>query len=204
MVAAGRGECFMDKAQENELVQFILQYMLDHYFRSKADMARRLGLSCRTVQRAFERLQDDTAKGSSIVLNRVLLYCACQQLSLDCMFEDYIHARPSERVHISDDKDAEVPAYRLLSLSKPTGLTDSGEQAYRYVRSFLQKASTYLCPRCTTWCNPWCHQQWISEPCLMAHMANTMINALRIYHRDTSSVPPELDVQLPSCNFPYG
>ncbi len=177
----------MDKTQENELVEFILQYMLDHYFRNKSDMARRLELSTRTVQRAFERLRDDTAKGSSIVLNRLLLYCAYQQLSMDDLFAAYAGTAISTDIAPAVCAKAQIPAYKLLSLPKPACLTEKGEMAYQYMMSFLQQASAYLCPRCAKWCNPWCHQQWRGQSCLMAHMADVMMNSLQTYHTRPSS-----------------
>lgn len=177
----------MDKTQENELVEFILQYMLDHYFRNKSDMARRLELSTRTVQRAFERLRDDTAKGSSIVLNRLLLYCAYQQLSMDDLFAAYAGAAKDTDIAPAVCTEAQIPAYKLLSLPKPVYLTDKGEMAYQYMMSFLQQASVYLCPRCAKWCNPWCHQQWRGQSCLMSHMADVMMNSLQTYHTQSPS-----------------
>ena len=74
---------------EKELVRFILQYLLDNHFESKSDMARQLDIRHRTMQRVFEQLHNDKAKGSTIVLDRALLFCAKRKISVDQLFREY-------------------------------------------------------------------------------------------------------------------
>lgn len=73
---------------EKELVRFILQYLLDNHFESKSDMARQLDIRHRTMQRVFEQLHNDKAKGSTIVLDRALLFCAKRNISVDQLFRE--------------------------------------------------------------------------------------------------------------------
>ena len=74
---------------EKELVRFILQYLLDNHFESKSDMARQLDFRHRTMQRVVEQLHNDKAKGSTIVLDRALLFCAKRKISVDQLFREY-------------------------------------------------------------------------------------------------------------------
>ena len=164
---------------EKELVHFFLEYLLKNCFESKADMARQLDVNARTLQRALEVLENDKAKGGSIILDKALMFCAQRQFSLDELFQDYYQAQaPQGKMQIDRirQEEKERPAYTQLTLPKPERLTEDGEKAYQYALAFIRKASLYLCPRCNQWCNPWNAGNRITGgSCMLAHMANTLL-----------------------------
>lgn len=179
-----KGGYHMPKDRENELVRFILQYMLEHQFENKSDMARQLSMENRTVQRTFERLNAGTAKGSAIILNRVLLFCAENRLSMDNLFQEFnsLHGTPPVDNVVNEDSDH--PIFIKICLHKPDGLTSQGEQVYRYIGEFLQKASTLLCAQCSHWKSPGHDKMVFSDECLIYQMASTMIASLNENHTD--------------------
>ena len=182
----------MSKDRENELIHYILQYMLENEFASKADMARQLSIETRTVQRAFERLSDGTAKGSSIVLNRVLLFCAEKNLSMDKLFDKFCLLEGKDHVTTAAYEKNGRPAFLHICLPKPYGLTEKGERVYRYIGDFLRQASLYLCPRCNTWQEQkWDETGMGGHACVLTHMAQTMLRALDQYHTEDSDDAPE-------------
>lgn len=175
----------MSKDRENELIHYILQYMLENEFSSKADMARQLSIETRTVQRVFERLSDGTAKGSSIVLNRVLLFCAEKNLSMDKLFDRFCLRHGKENVSTAEYETNGRPAFLHICLPKPYGLTETGEKVYRYIGDFLRQASMYLCPRCAVWQNhEWNGDEMVGHSCVLTHMAQTMLRSLNQYHTE--------------------
>ena len=179
-----KGGCDMPKDRENELVQFILQYMLEHQFENKSDMARQLSMESRTVQRTFERLNAGTAKGSAIILNRVLLFCAERSVSMDNLFQEFnsLHEPPPVDNVVNEDTDH--PIYIKICLHKPAGLTTDGERMYRYIGEFLQKASNFLCSQCSHWRSPEHDSIFFSSECPIYQMACTMITSLNENHTE--------------------
>lgn len=171
---------------EKALIRFFLQYLLSHYFESKADMARQLDVNSRTIQRAFELLDCDQAKGGSIVVDKALWFCAQRQFSLDDMFHSYYSAQNEQGQGLMDtlrEEEAHRPAYTMLTLPKPEGLNDTGEQAYEHALAFTQKASLYLCPRCDHWCDPWNGaNKALKQSCMIAHVAKTLIKDIQSIH----------------------
>ena len=174
----------MPKDRENELVQFILQYMLEHQFENKSDMARQLSMESRTVQRTFERLNAGTAKGSAIILNRVLLFCAERSVSMDNLFQEFNSLHEPLPVDNVVNEDTDHPIYIKICLHKPAGLTTDGERMYRYIGEFLQKASSFLCSQCSHWRSPEHDSIFFSSECPIYQMACTMITSLNENHTE--------------------
>lgn len=171
---------------EKELIRFFLQYLLTHHFESKADMARQLDVNSRTIQRTFEMLDNDHAKGGSIVVDKALWFCAQHQFSLDDLFSSYYQAQNPQGKEIIDmihQEESNRPAYSQLTLAKLLGLTEKGEQAYQNALAFVQKASTYLCPHCASWCEPWnTNSNETTQTCLIGHMASVLLADVQNLH----------------------
>ena len=73
----------MTEEKQKELIRYILQYMLSRYFMTKTRMAKALNVELRTIQKTFSQLEKNSSKGGSIVLEKVLVYCAQNGISVD-------------------------------------------------------------------------------------------------------------------------
>lgn len=49
---------------DRRLTAYVLRYLLEHRFESKAEMARQLGMQQRTIEKVFENL--DVAKAGTV------------------------------------------------------------------------------------------------------------------------------------------
>ncbi len=72
---------------DKQITGHVMRRLLDTHFESKADMARQLGIQPRTIQRAFEHLDD--AKAGTIVLDKAICYCAIHHISLDSILDSF-------------------------------------------------------------------------------------------------------------------
>lgn len=151
---------------ENRIAAYVLQYLLEHRFSSKADMARQFGIHPRTLDRTFENLEE--AKSGAVAFHRAIEYCAKHRISLDAIFEKFAEEfEPQEDMRM-DDKQA----YHRLKVTIPENLSDEGNEVFASMLRFLQKASLKLCPHCETWCNPWDGKRCAEEmDCCIGHMA---------------------------------
>lgn len=52
---------------DRRLTAYVLRYLLEHRFESKAEMARRLGMRQRTIEKVFENL--DVAKAGTVAFD---------------------------------------------------------------------------------------------------------------------------------------
>lgn len=142
---------------EKDLVHFILQYLLDNHFQSKSDMARQLDIRSRTIQRAFEQLHNDKAKGSTIVLDRALLFCAQRRISVDQVFREYHDYLKTNQQHSAEtdcDHDNR-PFVEKLCVPEIGDLSEQEQANYEYFEQYLRDLLPYVCPHCHDWCNPW-------------------------------------------------
>ena len=86
----------MKEEKEKELIHFILQYMLEQHFKTKTNMAKALNVELRTIQKTFSQLERNASKEGSIVLEKILVYCAMNDISIDDLMAAY--KRNSKRV----------------------------------------------------------------------------------------------------------
>ena len=64
--------------------------MLNQRFKTKTNMARELNVEWRTIQKTFSQQERNTSKGGSIVLEKILGYCAQNNISIDEVITMYI------------------------------------------------------------------------------------------------------------------
>ena len=72
----------------------VLNFLLENHFGSKAEMARQLDVSLRTIERLFENL--DNTKAGSIVFDKAIWYCAKSRIPLDGILERYMNETEGE------------------------------------------------------------------------------------------------------------
>ena len=163
---------------EKELVRFILQYLLDNHFESKSDMARQLDIRHRTMQRVFEQLHNDKAKGSTIVLDRALLFCAKRNISVDQLFreyQDYMQGATLDSVHQQED-DEIIPSGNYLLVPAKESCSDEIQKSYEVYVSYLRVLASFVCPRCPHYCNPCGDPDWIQSDCALALSARRLLD----------------------------
>lgn len=68
-------------------IAYLFQTMLHEHFHTKAQMANALGVQLRTLQYNFKNF--DNAKGGSVALQNLLLYCHENDFSVDEMYRHY-------------------------------------------------------------------------------------------------------------------
>lgn len=157
---------------DKKLTAYILRYLLEHKFHSKAEMAEQLGIDLRTLQKVFENL--DNAKAGTITLDKSILYCASHDVSIDEIMEDFIRDNggiEAMREHLEKGKKA----CQRLQIKEPPALSPEGKGVFASMLHFLQNASAYICPSCERWCNPWDGEFDVSrKDCYIGHLAQSI------------------------------
>lgn len=162
---------------DRRLTAYVLKYLLEHRFESKAEMARQLGMRQRTIEKVFANL--DVAKAGTVAFDKAIYYCAENHISLDMILEDFI--KEVDNGMILDEKDR--MAFNRMQMRKPLNLTADGEKIYASMLQFLRKASVCICPSCKTWCNPWDGKRYADQvDCFIGHMAREIIKDISEFH----------------------
>ena len=162
---------------DRRLTAYVLRYLLEHRFESKAEMARQLGMQQRTIEKVFENL--DVAKAGTVAFDKAIYYCAENHISLDMILEDFI--KEVDNGMILDEKDR--MAFNRMQMRKPLNLTADGEKIYASMLQFLRKASVCICPSCKTWCNPWDGKRYADQvDCFIGHMAREIIKDISEFY----------------------
>lgn len=79
----------MNEESQKELIHYILRHMLDEHFKTKTRMAKALNVELRTIQKTFSQLEKNASKGGIIVLEKTLVYCAGNGVSVDELMAAY-------------------------------------------------------------------------------------------------------------------
>lgn len=174
---------------DKKLTAYILRYLLEHRFDSKSEMARQLGIDKHTMQRLFRNL--DGAKAGTIALDKAILFCACHNISLDAIIQDFF--KENEGKEIMQEGYAKRAACQRLRMKEPTGVTEEGTQIYGSMVQFLRRASAYVCPSCENWCSPWDEECDIDKmDCYIGHIAcsihDNVVNCYSATMTDAASV----------------
>lgn len=163
---------------DRRLTAYVLKYLLEHRFESKAEMARQLGMRQRTIEKVFENL--DVAKAGTVAFDKAIYYCAENRISLDSILEGFIE----EMEDGAGMDETDQQAFNRLRLTKPLNLTADGEEVYASMLQFLRKASARVCPSCKTWCNPWDGKHHAEQiDCFIGHMAREIIKDISEFHK---------------------
>ena len=180
--------------EEKKLTIYILKYLLKHHFKNKVDMARRLDIDQRALQKMFRNIND--AKAGTFVLDKVIFYCAKNRISLDMIIMNYVKdnkgAFDMDQIsNRSKDKSnepnlTEHPAYTNLRMKKLENLNATGQEMYESMLQFLQHASAHVCPQCHSWCNPWNGNHDADEKdCYIGGMAREIVDSIAELYTET-------------------
>lgn len=160
---------------EKELTSYLLHYLLENCFESKADMARKLDMNKRVLQRILNDAEH--AKGGTITLDKALCYCARHGIPLDHVLTNFFVRKKDSTTEtegsmkLQSERTTEA-AYTHLALLMPDSLSPEGAEVFHSMLQFIQQASAHICPNCTTWCNPWDGSDKLTGgACYLARMA---------------------------------
>lgn len=161
--------------RDTELTAYLLRYLHDnHYFRNMEEMAEAFDISKRQIQRLINKA--DSLKGGSIALSKILQYFGLHHIPFDPVLIDFIGntVRQNEGQSIQLEKP-----YLRLHIPLPENLTDEGITAYKYCKDFIGLTSSYICPDCNAWCNPWDGTAKLqSQHCFIAQLADSLLQSV--------------------------
>jgi len=165
--------------RDTELTAFLLRYLHDnHYFRSIEEMAEVLDISKRQLQRLLN--STDSLKGGSIVLSKVLQYFSLHHIPLDPILEAFME---KERQKYAGKEIQLDKPYQRIYLPIPSGTNDEQMEAYEYCKECIGIISSYICPSCTAWCNPWDGTDKLQgQHCFIARLARTLLQSVADVH----------------------
>lgn len=161
--------------RDTELTAFLLRYLHDNkYFRSMEEMANEFDISRRHVQRLINSA--DTLKGGSIALSKILQYFGLHRIPFDPILIQFI----GDAVRRDEDRMIRLEKpYLRLCLPRPDNLTEEGTSAYEYCREFVGLASSYVCPDCREWCDPWDGTEKMhGRQCFIAQLSRTLLKSV--------------------------
>lgn len=164
---------------DKRVTAYILRYLLENKFSSKADMARKLGIEYRSLLRVFAKL--DNAKAGTIVLDKAILYCARYCISIDAILKEFItESRGMEMIRAAKGNGA---ACKRLTVTAPHCLSEEGEGIFCSLVRFLQYVSACVCPCCECWCNPWNADTLVDEKdCYIGTIACSIIKHVSCFY----------------------
>lgn len=160
---------------DNELTSYVLLYLLENSFASKADMARQFDMDERYIQRLIRNVEN--TKGATIALQKALAYCVKKHIPIGNVLDALAEAEGDSAV--SERAAHGRLAYMNLRVRRPENMTPEGMEVYESMLLFVRKASVKVCPYCKTWCNPWCGKSYINEQrCYIGHIANDIYQSI--------------------------
>ena len=167
---------------DNELTSYILQYLLENKFESKAEMARQFDMDERYIQRMTKNAEN--SKGGTIALQKALAYCIKNRIPIGNILDSF--SGQSDNSIASERAAHGCLAYLNLRIIRPENMTPNGIEVYNSMLLFIQKASVKVCPYCKTWCNPWDGKFHVNEQkCYIGHIANEVCRSIsELYTQD--------------------
>ena len=155
----------MTEEKQKELIRYILQYMLSRYFMTKTRMAKALNVELRTIQKTFSQLEKNSSKGGSIVLEKVLVYCTQNGISVDEVMASY-----------NESKEATVSDRRYVNFPIPQELDERVTDVYHHANEYVQCVASHLCPHCKRECKPMQGDKWLWNDCLVSRISMIMLS----------------------------
>lgn len=131
---------------DNELTSYVLLYLLENSFASKADMARQFDMDERYIQRLIRNVEN--TKGATIALQKALAYCVEKHIPIGNVLDALAEAEGNSAV--SERAAYGRLAYMNLRVMRPENMTPEGMEVYESMLLFVRKASVKVCPYCKT------------------------------------------------------
>ncbi len=159
----------------NELTSYVLLYLLENSFESKADMARQFDMDERYIQRLVRNVKN--TKGATIALQKALAYCVQKHIPIGNVLDAL--AESEDDPAVSERAAHGRLAYMNLRVMRPENMTPEGVEVYESMLLFVRKASVKVCPYCRTWCNPWYGKFYVNEQkYYIGHIANEICRSI--------------------------
>lgn len=163
----------MNEEKEKELIHYILQHMLNRHFKSKTNMAKALNVELRTIQKTFSQLERKSSKGGSIVLEKILVYCAQNGISVDELMAAY---KEKQKSIVGEKKCVNFPI--------PQGLDERVTDVYHHANAYVQCVAGHLCPHCKKECHPAQGDKWLWNDCMVSRISMIMLSHILLVQDD--------------------
>lgn len=136
---------------EHDFIVFFLNYCLDHYFKSKADMARQIDVNVCTLMRVMNPPYH--FKAGSVPFQNTLWYCLTHQIEVAPIFELYTKAigkqdesEPSCSLHEPPIWELPCIGMAMKELDKDDSIHDEHKRKLLRLYTAL---SNCLCQNCS-------------------------------------------------------
>lgn len=153
--------------------------MLNQRFKTKTNMARELNAELRTIQKTFSQLERNTSKGGRIVLERILGYCAQNNISIDEVITMY---REKKQMMESDKAYVNFPM--------PEGMDERVMDVYCHANTYVQCVAGHLCPLCKKGCHPIRRDKWLWSDCMVSWISMIMLSHILLVQDDVRAHRP--------------
>lgn len=153
----------MNEESQKELIRYILRQMLDEHFKTKTRMAKALNVELRTIQKTFSQLEKNASKGGSIVLEKNLVYCARNGVSVDELIAAYKMKQQSIK---AEEWRVDFPV--------PEGIDEQMMDLYRHADAYVQCVAKHMCPHCLWECHSNEGDNWLWSDCIVSRISMLM------------------------------
>lgn len=173
---------------DNRLTSFILQYLLENSFESKAEMARQFEMDERYIQKLLKNAKN--AKGGTIALQKALVYCVQRHIPISNIIDAFVDEETEEGSDTAQRAAHGRQAYMNLRIVRPERLTKEGLETFESMLLFIRKASVKVCPYCKMWCNPWGGRFDVNErDCYVGHLAREISRDVAEFYTEEGEEP---------------
>ena len=114
---------------------------MNSIFRQKTNIAKALNVELRTIQKTFSQLERNASKGGSIVLEKILVYCAMNDISIDDLMAAYKKKQQKSGTEV-----------RYVNFPIPEGLDERVIDVYHHADVYIHCVAYHLCSCCKKKC----------------------------------------------------
>ena len=167
------GDDTLNEAKEKEFIHYVLRHMLNQHFKTKTQMAKALNVELRTIQKTFSQLEKNSSKGGSIVLEKILVYCAQNNISVD----EVMAAYKDKKRFVECDKE-------YVDFPIPQDMDERVMDVYCCANAYVQCVASYLCPHCKKECYPEKGDKWLWSDCMVSRISMIMLSHILLVQDD--------------------
>jgi len=164
----------MKMNEEKELIYHLLQTMLKHHFKTKSNMAKVLRVELRTIQKTFSQMEKNYSKGGSIVLEKTLVYCAQNNISVDELMGEC--KKKEKGLTVRNRGNVDFPM--------PQGLDEYVMDVYYRANAYVQCVASHLCPHCERECHAIQGDKWLWNDCMVSRISMIMLSHILLVQDD--------------------
>lgn len=139
---------------EREFIIFFLNYCLDHFFKSKIEMSRKIDVGVSTLMRVMN--PPYKFKAGSVPFENMLWYCLQNEIDITPIFDLYKQQQTKRIVSSEGCKLREPPLWQQPCLGAVQNEIERhlflSQDATRALLQLSRQFGFYLCPQCSRSC----------------------------------------------------